>query len=119
MKPLDPRLLRLSRAARWSVVASAATGLVRTLATIGIAWGIATAVTLGVDAVRDGRLADGELPAAFVPTLALLAGAFVVRAIAAWAPSWSSSPCRCSAGRCRCRSAGSSAPPCPARRTIA
>ncbi|MDM7888388.1 thiol reductant ABC exporter subunit CydD [Curtobacterium sp. RHCJP20] len=85
MKPLDPRLLRLSRAARWSVVASAATGLVRTLATIGIAWGIATAVTLGVDAVRDGRLADGELPAAFVPTLALLAGAFVVRAIAAWA----------------------------------
>ncbi|QCR43237.1 thiol reductant ABC exporter subunit CydD [Curtobacterium sp. SGAir0471] len=85
MKPLDPRLLRLSRAARWSVVASAATGLVRTLATIGIAWGIATAVTLGVDAVRDGRLANGDVPAAFVPTLALLAGAFVVRAVAAWA----------------------------------
>ncbi len=85
MKPLDPRLLRLSRAARWSVVASAATGLVRTLATIGIAWGIATAVTLGVDAVRDGRLAEGAVPAAFVPTLALLAGAFVVRAVAAWA----------------------------------
>ncbi|WIE76871.1 thiol reductant ABC exporter subunit CydD [Curtobacterium sp. MCSS17_007] len=80
MKPLDPRLLRLSRAARGSVVASAATGLVRTLATIGIAWGIATAVTLGVDAVRDGRV-----PTAFVPTLALLAGAFVVRAVAAWA----------------------------------
>lgn len=85
MKPLDPRLLRLSRAARWSVVASAATGLVRTLATIGIAWGIATAVTLGVDTVRDGRLADGAVPAAFVPTLALLAAAFVVRAVAAWA----------------------------------
>lgn len=80
MKPLDPRLLRLSRAARWSVVASAATGLVRTLATIGVAWGIATAVTLGVDAVRDGRLPEG-----FVPTLALLSGAFVVRAVAAWA----------------------------------
>lgn len=85
MKPLDPRLLRLSRAARWSVVAAAVTGLVRTLATIGIAWGIATAVTLGVDAVRDGRLAEREVPAAFVPTLALLAGAFVVRAVAAWA----------------------------------
>ncbi|RUQ06611.1 thiol reductant ABC exporter subunit CydD, partial [Curtobacterium sp. HSID17257] len=83
MKPLDPRLLRLSRSARWSVVASAATGLVRTLATIGIAWGIARAVTLGVDAVRDGRLAEGAVPAAFVPTLALLAGAFVVRAVAA------------------------------------
>lgn len=80
MKPLDPRLLRLSRAARGSVVASAATGLVRTLATIGIAWGIATAVTLGVDAVHDGRV-----PAALTPTLALLAGAFVVRAVAAWA----------------------------------
>ncbi|MDT0209147.1 MULTISPECIES: thiol reductant ABC exporter subunit CydD [unclassified Curtobacterium] len=80
MKPLDPRLLRLSRAARWSVVASAGTGLVRTLATIGVAWGIAAAVTLGVDAVRDGRL-----PETFVPTLALLAGAFVVRAVAAWA----------------------------------
>ena len=80
MKPLDPRLLRLSRAARWSVVASAGTGLVRTLATIGVAWGIAAAVSLGVDAVRDGRL-----PEMFVPTLALLAGAFVVRAVAAWA----------------------------------
>lgn len=80
MKPLDPRLLRLSRTARGSVVASAATGLVRTLATVGIAWGIATAVTLGVDAVRDGRL-----PAAMTPTLALLAAAFVVRAVAAWA----------------------------------
>lgn len=80
MKPLDPRLLRLSRAARWSVVASAGTGLVRTLATIGVAWGIAAAVSLGVDAVRDGRL-----PETFVPTLALLAGAFVVRAVAAWA----------------------------------
>lgn len=80
MKPLDPRLLRLSRAARWSVVASAGTGLVRTLATIGVAWGIAAAVTLGVDAVRDDRL-----PETFVPTLALLAGAFVVRAVAAWA----------------------------------
>ncbi|PZF59496.1 thiol reductant ABC exporter subunit CydD [Curtobacterium sp. MCSS17_008] len=80
MKPLDPRLLRLSRAARGSVVASAATGLVRTLATIGIAWGIAAAVTLGVDAVPDGRV-----PAALTPTLALLAAAFVVRAVAAWA----------------------------------
>ncbi|MDM7891553.1 thiol reductant ABC exporter subunit CydD [Curtobacterium caseinilyticum] len=80
MKPLDPRLLRLSRTARGSVLASAATGLVRTLATIGIAWGIATAVTLGVDAAREGRV-----PSALTPTLTLLAGAFVVRAVAAWA----------------------------------
>ena len=80
MKPLDPRLLRLSRTARGAVAASAATGLVRTLATVAIAWGIATAVTLGVDGVR-----DRVLPAALTPTLALLGAAFVVRAVAAWA----------------------------------
>lgn len=80
MKPLDPRLLRLSRTARGFIVAAAGTGVLRTVATIAIAWGIAAAVTLGVDAVRDGRV-----PAAFTPALALLAGAFVVRAVAAWA----------------------------------
>jgi ATP-binding cassette subfamily C protein CydD len=80
VKPLDPRLLRLSRTARGSIVASAGTGVLRTLATIAIAWGIAAAVTLGVDAVH-----DGTVPAAFVTTLALLGGAFVLRAVAAWA----------------------------------
>ena len=80
MKPLDPRLLRHSRSARGFIVAAAGTGLLRTLATIAIAWGIAAAVTLGVDAVR-----QGSLPAAFVPSLALLGAAFVVRAVAAWA----------------------------------
>ncbi|WIJ46668.1 thiol reductant ABC exporter subunit CydD [Curtobacterium citreum] len=80
MKPLDPRLLRLSRTARGAVAASAATGLVRTLATVAIAWGIATAVTLGVYGVR-----DRVVPAALTPTLALLGAAFFVRAVAAWA----------------------------------
>ena len=80
MKPLDPRLLRLSRTARGFIVAAAGTGVLRTLATIAIAWGIAAAVTLGVDAVH-----DGSVPAAFTPALALLGGAFVVRAVAAWA----------------------------------
>ncbi|MDP4332911.1 thiol reductant ABC exporter subunit CydD [Curtobacterium sp. A7_M15] len=80
MKPLDPRLLRLSRTARGFIVAAAGTGLLRTLATIAIAWGIAAAVTLGVDAVR-----DGSVPDALTPTLALLGAAFVVRAVAAWA----------------------------------
>lgn len=80
MKPLDPRLLRLSRTARGFIVAAAGTGLLRTLATIGIAWGIAVAVTLGVDAVR-----QGSVPAAIAPTLGLLGGAFVLRAVAAWA----------------------------------
>ncbi|ROP63966.1 thiol reductant ABC exporter subunit CydD [Curtobacterium sp. PhB115] len=80
MKPFDPRLLRHSRSARGFIVAAAGTGLLRTLATIAIAWGIAAAVTIGVDAVR-----QGSLPAAFVQSLALLGTAFVVRAVAAWA----------------------------------
>ncbi|OII05965.1 thiol reductant ABC exporter subunit CydD [Curtobacterium sp. MCBA15_007] len=80
MKPLDPRLLRLSRTARGFIVAAAGTGVLRTLATIAIAWGIAAAVTLGVDAVH-----DGTVPAAFGQALALLGGAFVLRAVAAWA----------------------------------
>ncbi|WP_242091161.1 thiol reductant ABC exporter subunit CydD [Curtobacterium sp. DN_7.5] len=80
MKPLDPRLLRLSRTARGFVVAAAGTGALRTLATVAVAWGIAAAVTLGVDAVGEGRL-----PVAFAQALALLGGAFVVRAVAAWA----------------------------------
>ncbi|SBN63117.1 ATP-binding cassette, subfamily C, CydD [Curtobacterium sp. 9128] len=81
MKPLDPRLLRLSRSARGFIVAAAGTGVLRTLATIAIAWGIAAAVTEVVDAVHHG----GVVPTEFVPTLALLGGAFVVRAVAAWA----------------------------------
>ncbi|MBT1606067.1 thiol reductant ABC exporter subunit CydD [Curtobacterium flaccumfaciens] len=80
MKPLDPRLLRLSRTARGFIVAAAGTGVLRTLATIAIAWGIAAAVTVGVDAVG-----DGTVPAAFGQALALLGGAFVLRAVAAWA----------------------------------
>ncbi|TCU45563.1 thiol reductant ABC exporter subunit CydD [Curtobacterium sp. PhB146] len=80
MKPLDPRLLRLSRTARGFIVAAAGTGVLRTVATIAIAWGIAAAVTLGIDAVQDGRV-----PSAFGQALALLGGAFVLRAVAAWA----------------------------------
>ncbi|GAA3338813.1 hypothetical protein GCM10017714_11740 [Curtobacterium pusillum] len=80
MKPLDPRLLRLSRTARGFIVAAAGTGVLRTLATIAIAWGIAAAVTLGVDAVH-----HGTVPTAIAQALALLGGAFVLRAVAAWA----------------------------------
>ncbi|MBF4615245.1 thiol reductant ABC exporter subunit CydD [Curtobacterium sp. VKM Ac-1376] len=80
MKPLDPRLLRLSRTARGFIVAAAGAGVLRTVATIAIAWGIAAAVTLGVDAVR-----VGSVPSALGQTLALLGGAFVLRAVAAWA----------------------------------
>ncbi|WIE73673.1 thiol reductant ABC exporter subunit CydD [Curtobacterium sp. MCJR17_020] len=80
MKPLDPRLLRLSRTARGFIVAAAGTGVLRTVATIAIAWGIAAAVTLGIDAVQDGRVPD-----TFGQALAVLGGAFVLRAVAAWA----------------------------------
>ncbi|TCK62964.1 thiol reductant ABC exporter subunit CydD [Curtobacterium sp. PhB136] len=78
MKPLDPRLLRLSRSARGSIAAAAGTGVLRTIATIGIAWGIAAAVTQVIDA-------RGGMPDTFVPTLALLGAAFALRAVAAWA----------------------------------
>ena len=81
MKPLDPRLLRLSRSARGFIAAAAGTGLLRTVATIGIAWGIAAAVTEVVDAVHHG----GVVPGAFLPTLWLLGGAVALRAVAAWA----------------------------------
>lgn len=81
MKPLDPRLLRLSRSARGFVAASAATGLLRTVATIAFAWGIAAAVTQVVDAVHHGAV----VPGTFVPTLWLLGGAALLRAVAAWA----------------------------------
>ena len=81
MKPLDPRLLRLSRSARGFIAAAAATGLLRTVATVAIAWGIAAAVTEVVDAVHHG----GVVPGAFVPTLWLLGGAVALRAVAAWA----------------------------------
>ncbi|WIB61579.1 thiol reductant ABC exporter subunit CydD [Curtobacterium sp. MCLR17_007] len=80
MKPLDPRLLRLSRSARGFVVAAATTGLVRTVATIGIAWAVAAAVTQVIDAVD-----RGVVPERFPATLALLGAAFAVRAVAAWA----------------------------------
>jgi ATP-binding cassette subfamily C protein CydD len=80
VKPLDPRLLRLSRTARGFIVAAAGTGVLRTVATVAIAWGIAAAVTLGIDAVHVGRVPD-----ALGQALALLGGAFVLRAVAAWA----------------------------------
>ncbi|WP_082518147.1 thiol reductant ABC exporter subunit CydD [Curtobacterium sp. Leaf183] len=80
MKPLDPRLLRLSRSARGFVAAAATTGLLRTVATIGIAWAVAAAVTQVIDAVD-----RGVVPERFPATLALLGAAFAVRAVAAWA----------------------------------
>nr|WP_254700918.1 thiol reductant ABC exporter subunit CydD [Curtobacterium pusillum] len=70
----------MSRTARGFIVAAAGTGVLRTLATIAIAWGIAAAVTLGVDAVH-----HGTVPTAIAQALALLGGAFVLRAVAAWA----------------------------------
>jgi ATP-binding cassette, subfamily C, bacterial CydD len=80
MKPLDPRLLLASRSARLFLAAAVATGVVRTAATIAIAWGIAAAITEAIDADHIDGLADR-----IAPTLVLLALAFAVRAAAAWA----------------------------------
>jgi ATP-binding cassette subfamily C protein CydD len=80
MRPLDPRLLRASRSARGFIAAAVATGVLRTAATIAIAWGIAAAVTEAIDADHVAGLAER-----IAPTLVLLALAFAVRALAAWA----------------------------------
>ncbi|WP_448004409.1 thiol reductant ABC exporter subunit CydD [Agromyces bauzanensis] len=75
MKPLDPRLVRRSRAARWFLLAGGALALVQAAAVLAFAWTLASLVT---------GLIDGErMPQAW-PLLVVLVVAASVRAIAAW-----------------------------------
>ncbi|WP_026378747.1 thiol reductant ABC exporter subunit CydD [Agromyces italicus] len=76
MKPLDPRLVRRSRAARGFLLAGGALAVVQAAAIIAVAWSIATLVV----GLIDGMPMDGLWPA-----LAVLVGAACVRALAAWA----------------------------------
>ena len=75
MKPLDPRLVRRSRAARWFLLAGAALALVQSAAVLAFAWALASLVTGLIDGMR--------LPDAG-PLLTVLVAAASVRAIAAW-----------------------------------
>ncbi|MFB6608840.1 thiol reductant ABC exporter subunit CydD [Agromyces sp. NPDC056379] len=75
MKPLDPRLLRRSRAARGFLAAGGALALVQSAAIVAFAWALASLVTGFIDGM--------PMPDA-VPFLVLLVAAASVRAIAAW-----------------------------------
>ncbi|WP_448809852.1 thiol reductant ABC exporter subunit CydD [Agromyces bauzanensis] len=75
MKPLDPRLVRRSRAARWFLLAGGALALVQSAAVLAFAWALASLVV---------GLIDGErMPQAW-PLLVVLVVAASVRAVAAW-----------------------------------
>lgn len=80
MKPLDPRLVRRSHAARGFLAAGGALALVQSAAIVGFAFALASAVT---------GVLDGRAPAELAPTLALLGGAVAVRAGASWLWEWS------------------------------
>jgi len=80
VKPLDPRLIRRSGAARGFLAAGGAVALVQAVAVIGFAYALARLVT---DLVAGVPLA--ELGWAML----LLVGCVVVRALAAWVWEWS------------------------------
>ena len=75
MKPLDPRLIRRSRAARGFLAAGGALALVQAAAIVAFAWALASLVTGFIDGMA--------MPDA-VPLLVLLVAAASVRAVAAW-----------------------------------
>ncbi|GAA4381877.1 thiol reductant ABC exporter subunit CydD [Agromyces bauzanensis] len=75
MKPLDPRLVRRSRAARWFLLAGGALALVQAAAVLAFAWALASLVV---------GLIDGERMSQAWSLLVVLVVAASVRAIAAW-----------------------------------
>lgn len=82
MKPLDPRLLRRARAARWYVALTAALGVAAAGAVVLQAFAIAHALGPAVTAGSAGAPLD---LADVAPWLGALAGALVARAVIAWA----------------------------------
>lgn len=75
MKPLDPRLVRRSRAARGFLVAGGALAVVQAAAIIAVAWSISTLVV---------GLIEGAAMAEVAPALVVLVAAACVRALASW-----------------------------------
>ena len=75
MKPLDPRLVRRSHAARWFLVAGGALAVVQAAAVIAFAWSLASLVAGFIDGMR--------MPQAW-PLLVVLVVAASARAGAAW-----------------------------------
>jgi ATP-binding cassette subfamily C protein CydD len=75
MKPLDPRLVRRSRAARWFLLAGGALACVQASAVLGFAWALASLVSGLIDGMR--------MPEAS-PLVIVLVVAASTRAVAAW-----------------------------------
>ncbi|NQX27867.1 thiol reductant ABC exporter subunit CydD [Microbacteriaceae bacterium VKM Ac-2854] len=76
MKPLDPRLLRYARASRSFLALGAVIVFGQTLGTLAFAWLVADIVVRCIDRVD---------PASIAPSLLLLVGVVVVRALLVWA----------------------------------
>lgn len=79
MKPLDPRLVLRSRAARGFLLSGAALALLQAGSTIAFAWSLAALVT---------GFIGGASPAGSGGALALLLAAASVRALAGWLWEW-------------------------------
>ena len=79
MRPLDPRLLRRSRAARGFLAAGAALALLQAAGTVGFAWALATLVV---------GLIRGEVAGGVEPVMGVLLVAASVRALAGWSWEW-------------------------------
>lgn len=75
MRPLDPRLLRRSRAARGFLAAGAALALIQATGTVGFAWALATLVV---------GLIRGEVAGGVESVVGVLLIAASVRALAGW-----------------------------------
>jgi ATP-binding cassette, subfamily C, bacterial CydD len=75
VKPLDPRLIRRSRAARWFLLAGGALAAVQAASVIAFAWALAALVP---------GLIDGMPMSDATPALVMLVAAASVRALAAW-----------------------------------
>ena len=75
MKPLDPRLVRRSHAARWFLVAGAALAVVQAAAVIAFAWSLASLVAGLIDGMRMSQASQ---------LVAVLVVAASARAGAAW-----------------------------------
>lgn len=79
MRPLDPRLIRRSRAARGFLIGGGALALLQAGSTIAFAWALASLVV---------GLIEGDVPWGIEPVIGVLVAAASVRALAGWLWEW-------------------------------
>lgn len=92
MKPFDPRLVRHAHRARGVLIAGGVLGLIRSCAIVVWCWCLAQAISiaalpvLGGAGGAAGRIAEGALAPAQLPTvIAVGAAAVIIRSAATWA----------------------------------